>query len=45
MGQEGGNLSIKLAEPLTADAKEAIEAEALTMPIPNTTMRVTITEN
>jgi hypothetical protein len=44
-GRRGGRVSIKAAGQLTASIREAIEAEALSMPIPDAEVTVSISEH
>jgi len=44
-GRRGGQVRIKAAGPLSTSTRRAIDAEAANMPIPNTDVRVSLTEH
>jgi hypothetical protein len=43
-GRRGGRIDVLVAEPLTAEARAAVTAEALSMPVPGATPSIEITE-
>ncbi|HET6292758.1 MAG TPA: crosslink repair DNA glycosylase YcaQ family protein [Kribbella sp.] len=43
-GRRGGRVDVKVAGPLSPETRAAVEAEALSIPIPNATMSIDIAE-
>jgi hypothetical protein len=43
-GRRAGRVDVKVVGPLSTDSRSAVEAEALSIPIPDATMSIDIAE-